>query len=186
MVARGLCNTHWMEWRRAAGDDFKSLYGDPLARFWAKVDKRGPDECWPWLGGTERSGYGYVRIAYDGARFSKAHRFAYHVSVGPIPRDLDLDHVCHTRDENCRAGNDCPHRRCCNPAHLEPVTERTNVLRSRTGSADNARKTHCIHGHELSGDNLIIRSDGGRRCRECKRASSRREYLAKTRRDAAA
>ncbi len=27
-------------------------------RFWSKVDRRGPDECWPWLEHRKRSGYG--------------------------------------------------------------------------------------------------------------------------------
>jgi len=57
-VARGMCNTHWTAWRRATGKDFVSLYGAPVTRFWDKVDKRGPDECWPWLANIEPTGYG--------------------------------------------------------------------------------------------------------------------------------
>lgn len=131
-VARGLCNTHWAAWRRSQGDGFISLYGDPVARFWPKVDKRGPDECWPWLANIEPTGYGTYQTTYQGVRFTKAHRFAYCVTVGPVPKDLDLDHLCHTRDKSCRAKNECLHRRCCNPAHLEPVTHRENWLRSRS------------------------------------------------------
>lgn len=154
-----------------------SRYGDPVALFWEKVDKRGPDQCWPWRANIEPSGYGTYQATYQGVRFTKAHRFAYHLLVGPVPKHLDLDHLCHTRDRDCRLGNDCPHRRCVNPAHLEPVTERVNTLRSTTASAVNARKTHCIHGHPFSGDNLMIRSDGHRRCRICKNEASQRRYL---------
>lgn len=180
-VARGLCGTHWMSWRRAQGDAFISLRGNPVARFWEKVDKRGPDDCWPWLGYVEPSGYGHFQATYQGVRFTKSHRFGYHIASGPVPEGLDLDHVCHTRDEECRAGDDCPHRRCCNPAHLEPVTERVNILRSTTGSAVNARKTHCIHGHPFAGDNLRITKQGTRLCMECRRARGRRAYEAKKR-----
>lgn len=175
-VARGLCSTHWARWRRSAGNEFASRYGDPVKNFWSKVEVRGDDECWPWKANIEPSGYGTYQTTYEGVRFTKAHRFAYHVSVGPVREGLDLDHTCHTNDESCALGNKCPHRACCNPAHLEPVTERVNVRRSRGTSGTNARKTHCIHGHELSGDNLAIRSDGGRRCRRCKRASENRRY----------
>jgi hypothetical protein len=173
-LTRGRCKTHYKAWRRSAGENFVSLNHDPVARFWEKVDKRDPDECWPWRAAIEPSGYPTYRATYQGVRFTKAHRFAYHITVGPVPDGLDLDHLCHTRDEDCRAGNECPHRRCCNPAHLEPVTERVNVLRGRSASADNARKMRCDHGHLLAGDNLRIEPDGSRRCRTCNRTNQRR------------
>lgn len=186
-VARKLCSAHWMAWRRAQGNNFVSRYGDPVANFWPKVQKRGHEDCWLWTGGLERTGYGHYIATHEGVRHTKAHRFAYHVLVGAIPAGLDLDHLCHTRDEPCRARNQCPHRRCVNPAHLEPVPERINILRSRTGSAENARKTHCIHGHPFSGANLYINPGSGARvCRECKRAIGRRSYVAKKQRPAAA
>src|SRR5215203_4992149 len=31
-------------------------------RFWSKVDRRGPHDCWPWLGALLRHGYGQVRF----------------------------------------------------------------------------------------------------------------------------
>lgn len=177
-VARGLCNTHWTAWRWASAD-FTPIYGDTEARFWSKVDRHGTDECWPWTGMIERSGYGQFYAPETGVRLAKAHRYAYELLVGPVPGEMDLDHLCHTRDGTCRLGNACPHRRCVNPKHLQPVTPLENWLRSRTQSAENTRKTHCVHGHLLSGANLIRRSDGGRRCRECKAASERQRYLRK-------
>jgi len=44
-------------------------------------------------------------------------------------------------------------------------------LASRNG---NKNKTHCINNHPLSGDNLLIRLDGSRRCRECARIRVRK------------
>lgn len=48
-------------------------------RFWEKVERRGPDECWLWLGGKTGGGYGYFWL--DG-RMVRAHRFAYGASCG--------------------------------------------------------------------------------------------------------
>jgi hypothetical protein len=179
VMARGMCSEHWFVWRRAVGDDFVPRYGDSVALFWEKVDRRGEDECWPWLVALDTTGYGAFQGTYEGARFTKAHRFAYRICVGPVPRGLMVDHKCHTRDESCVAGNDCPHRRCVNPAHLEPCTRREVWLRSRAASAEKTLKTHCAEGHPLSGDNLVIRSDGARRCKVCKGISDRRSYHAR-------
>lgn len=75
---QGWCNNHYMRWKR---------HGDPLGvarrltlveRFWAKVDRRRPDECWHWLATGSRNGYGQ----FDG---NMAHRLAYELEVGPIP-----------------------------------------------------------------------------------------------------
>lgn len=134
--------------------DFRSarlVPADPIARFWARVDRRGADDCWPWLAGAVPGGYG--RFHVDG-RPVATHRFAYELACGPIPDGLQLDHLCRNRI-------------CVNPAHLEPVTCRENVRRGIGISAVNARKTSCDHGHPLSGDNLVIVC-GRRTCRACR------------------
>jgi hypothetical protein len=101
-------------------------------QFWRKVDRRGPRECWPWTGYVAPNGYGQFGMP-AGTRLT--HRIAYQYAVGAIPGRLVLDHLCHTADPACADVNDCPHRRCCNPAHLEPVTHRENIARGRGGDS---------------------------------------------------
>ena len=69
-------------------------------RFWSKVRRGGPDECWPWLAGTNQT-YGIFWL--DG-KAQAAHRVAYEMLVGPIGAE-DVDHTCGTA-------------LCVNPAHL--------------------------------------------------------------------
>lgn len=77
---------------------------DPVVRFWAKVDRRGPDECWPWLGGTAGKGYGQF---YRAKRQPVgAHRFSWEIAnARPVPPRMMVMHAC-----------DNPP--CVNPAHL--------------------------------------------------------------------
>lgn len=117
-------------------------------RFWERVTPAG--ECLIWTGGLFRNGYGSL---YVNGRAVKAHRFAYELLVRPVPAGMQLDHLCRNRA-------------CVAPSHLQPVTQRENILRGRSFSAINARKTHCDRGHDLS---LTGRrtSVGGRACRVC-------------------
>lgn len=122
-------------------------------RFWSKVDRRGPDECWPWMGLILNTGYG--QIGWRGKGVS-AHRLAYELLIGPIPEGLTIDHLCRVRA-------------CVNPAHMETVTRGENTLRSPIGiSAVNARKTHCMRGHAFDEHNTKVRRTG-RACRACLR-----------------
>lgn len=99
--------------------------GNLLRQFWVRVDKT--DACWSWLG--DRTPYGYGRFSFRG-RAVAAHRFAYELLRGPIPDGLVIDHLCRVKH-------------CVNPAHLEPVTQRENVLRGESIPAQYARRTHC-------------------------------------------
>ena len=57
-----------------------------LKRFWEKVDRRGPDECWEWTASVKPNGYGQFSVVRDGKWLkSYAHRYGYELIVGPIP-----------------------------------------------------------------------------------------------------
>ncbi len=118
-------------------------------RFMEKVSVAG--DCWVWTG-QKRRGYGRF---WNFGRNVSAHRFAYEQSVGPILPGLSLDHLCRNPS-------------CVNPDHLEPVTQRENVLRGAGLPAINANKSHCKQGHEFDEQNTY-RWRGERQCRECTR-----------------
>ena len=140
-----------------------------VARFWAKVDKGAPGECWRWTGAPDRDGYGKMSVG-RAIRLS-AHRYAYLLLKGHIASGMEVDHTCHSLDDSCPGGATCAHRLCVNPAHLEAVTHKENQRRGRSPMASNSRKTHCSNGHPLSGTNLRIEKGGRRRCRTCQMAA---------------
>lgn len=139
-------------------------------RFWSKFEVSDDDGCWLWTDWVTKTGYGLFSVD---RKTTRAHRFAYTLLVGPIPDGMELDHLCHTHSQPpCAGGDTCIHRRCVNPAHLEPVTALENNRRI-------PRPTHCREGHPLSGDNLRIAKSGYRICRICNRAEKRRYRAAR-------
>ncbi len=126
-------------------------------RFWSKVDKG--DGCWEWKAARDGDGYGLFTFPW-GIFF--AHRVSYELATAePIPAGLVIDHLCRNKA-------------CVNPAHLELVTDRTNILRGSGLAAANAAKVVCSEGHPFD----FIRSDGRRGCHKCD-AARRRRYKAK-------
>jgi len=106
--------------------------------------------CWEWQGG-KRKGYGLISI---NGRKQSVHRVLYELLKTKIPKGMVTDHLCRNHS-------------CVNPNHIEIVTNKENTLRGNGSPAKNARKTKCIRGHNLSGDNLYINKHKKRICRQC-------------------
>lgn len=113
--------------------------------------------CWEWTYTITNKGYGFMW--YD-SKFHLTHRIIYEYYYGQICPDLQIDHLCRNR-------------KCCNPFHLEQVTQKENILRGVSFSAINARKTCCLKGHEFTLENTYIRPDGRRNCRICAKLKMR-------------
>ena len=114
--------------------------------------------CWVWAGACSSSGYGLLKWE---THTVSSHRLVYELLVGPIQDGLETDHLCRIP-------------LCANPAHLEPVTHRENVMRGNSISALNARKTHCPKGHTYDEKNTrLVPHRAGRKCIECERERER-------------
>lgn len=83
-------------------------------RFWTKVKKAAPDECWEWQANKNNKGYGLFRPGGSAPK-KLAHRLSYEHAYGPIPSGMIILHRC-----------DNP--ACVNPSHLLPGTHRDNML----------------------------------------------------------
>ena len=112
------------------------------------------NDCWEWIASSDKDGYGYLRI---NKKKPKAHRLAYEIWVGPIPKDKP--HVLHH----------CDNPPCINPEHLYTGTNADNVAdrvkKNRTSRYWSTR-THCKQGHEYNEINTRF-YNGERVCRPC-------------------
>ena len=88
------------------------------------------------------------------------HRLAYEFSGQKLDSDLCLDHLCRNR-------------KCCNPEHLEQVTQAVNTNRGDGVNYQYKPKDYCSKGHKYSEVGFYIRKDGKNKARRCKRC----EYL---------
>ncbi len=139
-------------------------------RVWEKVNKNGPipifrpqlGNCWVWT--RSLNSHGYAETVVDGKCIS-IHALTYKWEYGEIPFGYQHDHLCRNRA-------------CVRPSHIEPVTVRENILRGIGPCAENARKTHCAHGHEYNEENTI-HVPNGRDCRVCARERTRQYNVRK-------
>lgn len=149
----------WRERRNSARRTGRPTGRPPIQlaeRIWEYVQKT--DTCWLWTGAVDKDGYGQTS---DRGKPLKAHRAMYELLVGPIPPSMTLDHV---------KARGCTSPSCVNPAHLEPVNTRENVIRGigpATAGARNAAKMHCPKGHPYDAANTRVDRQGRRHCKAC-------------------
>lgn len=80
-------------------------------RFWEKVAYARNWKCWLWIGSKNNMGYGRINIK---GKIKLAHRVAYELNIGEIPKGKFLLHTCDTP-------------LCVNPKHLLIGTQKDNL-----------------------------------------------------------
>ncbi len=119
--------------------------------------------CWEWEGAHTTAGYAETFLD---RKVRYAHRVLYEAARGPIPAGLTIDHLCRNPG-------------CVNPAHLEAVTMRENLMRGTGPAAHAARATACPQGHPYDEANTIREGrHQTRRCRACKREATKKWHIA--------
>lgn len=110
-AAKGLCRKHYrLQWNPTA----KLSRVDN--RFWAKVNKGGPDDCWLWTGSVKRkkTGRAYGSFTSEGKEVL-AHRYSYGLANDGVP------------DSHTPVHHTCSNTLCVNPNHLQAITSQENT-----------------------------------------------------------
>ena len=132
----------------------RGRYGE-IPSIASRIDASG--DCWLWTGCTSD---GYGRFSVNGVS-RLAHRVVWELLTGSEAPET-LDHLCRVRN-------------CVNPDHLEPVSQRENLLRGYGATSRNARKRKCANGHPFTPENTYQRPSRPleRECRECLKRRAR-------------
>jgi hypothetical protein len=156
--SHGYCSAHAAQWKRHDRTWDIGQRESIEARIERKSTMQGA--CRVWQGIVMKNGYGVV--SWQGKPWL-VHRAVWTEQRGPIPPDMEIDHV---KKRGCHS------RACTNVEHLEVVTQAENNRRAgglEVTWANRRTKTHCKHGHEFTPENTYVQRTGGRSCRMCSR-----------------
>lgn len=164
-----------------------------IERFFANVSPEPNSGCWLWMMAPTRRGYGMISLGGRGGKCLTASHASLFIHGVDIPHGSVVMHKC-----------DNP--ACVNPDHLRVGTQKENMHDMYAKGREFSReirsqrmlgkrlsepkkgnehplfgrfKTHCIHGHEFAGDNLLVLANGRRMCRQCHREKALRYYYEK-------
>lgn len=140
--ARGYCNMHYKRWRKHNGQAPIAKRATTIEELRARGNQQG--DCLLWAGAKNADGYGR---SWDGEKVVLAHRLAWELSYGPIPKGIQIDHKCWQPA-------------CIHVDHLRPVTQSENQS-YRSGPAS-SNKSSGIRNVSKSGSRwqVQVRKDG--------------------------
>lgn len=109
---------------------------------------------------------GHLQVALysNGPKSHLVHRLVAEAFLGSPAAGLEVCHNNGVPDDN-------------RVLNLRWDTRSANRLdRVKHGTDHNAKKTHCIRGHEFDAENTMVDKHGRRSCRACNYASQRRRW----------
>lgn len=133
-----------------------------VTRFWSHVDRSaGKDNCWIWTGSVDKWGYG--QVYWNGERARLAHRIAYQIAYGEVPKGLFVRHFCNNPS-------------CVNSTHLFLGAHSSGHPGQIV--ADTKVCSRCREGKPLSEFHFKNKEKGTRNayCRECTTRYGREHY----------
>lgn len=113
------------------------------------------DGCWMWTTPINDQGYGAFAVRRD---TKTAHRWAYILFVGPVPDDLEVDHICNVHG-------------CVRPDHLQLLTQAENLAKRQFDYVDDSIR--CDRGHLEWTRSVDAFGRPRRWCRGCAREAKR-------------
>lgn len=126
-LAKGLCRKHYLRMYKKGTLELTVFHGSSAYDRLIKNSKSDDNGCLVFQGCKNENGYGQIR---DG-KMRAAHRVAFEHHNGPIPDDMELDHLCRNRA-------------CINHLHMEVVTHKENVQRGVAGHDHHLRERNNI------------------------------------------
>lgn len=130
--ARGMCRRHYQTAWRTGSPIVKrpTPHGTSEQRFWRHVDRRDDGACWPWMGRSDKDGYGSIKLTDGKHRTVRAHRFSFLLHGGELTAGQAVLHRC---------GNPA----CVNPNHLYAGDHNANM-------ADRKAAGHYLTGADAT------------------------------------